>query len=242
MGVFFVAHAGGPEAEPRVAPGDADPAGRHRRPDHRRARVRDRLDAVRRPDARARSSPPPRRRTTSPSGGVLLAFYSLGLAVPFLLTAIAFDKATMAFRWLRDRWVIICVVSGVILIAMGLADPHRRADAAQHRGAAGTPEGRAGLHLQPLSAPPARSVAPTGRAKDSGFPTGGPCVRRRQSGHALSHDPHRLPLSGWTRQASSSAARSSVRMTTRGRPRRSCAGTWTASCASQDTDQQPDRG
>jgi cytochrome c-type biogenesis protein len=53
------------------------------------------------------------------SGGVLLAFYSLGLAVPFLLTAVAFDQATLAFRWLRDRWVIVCVVSGVILIAMG---------------------------------------------------------------------------------------------------------------------------
>src|SRR4029079_389160 len=54
------------------------------------------------------------------SGGVLLAFYSLGLAVPFLLCAIAFDKATMAFRWLRDRWAIVSVVSGLILIAMGL--------------------------------------------------------------------------------------------------------------------------
>ena len=54
------------------------------------------------------------------SGGVLLAFYSLGLAVPFLLCAVAFDKATMAFRWLRDRWAIVSVVSGLILIAMGL--------------------------------------------------------------------------------------------------------------------------
>jgi len=54
------------------------------------------------------------------SGGVLLAFYSLGLAVPFLATAIAFDKATVAFRWLRDRWVIVSVISGAILIAMGV--------------------------------------------------------------------------------------------------------------------------
>ena len=52
-------------------------------------------------------------------GGVLLAFYSLGLAVPFLLTAIAFDKATAAFRWMRDRYLIITAVSGVILIVMG---------------------------------------------------------------------------------------------------------------------------
>ncbi len=53
------------------------------------------------------------------SGGILLACYSLGLAVPFLLTAIAFDKATVAFRWLRDRYLIITFVSGVILIVMG---------------------------------------------------------------------------------------------------------------------------
>jgi cytochrome c-type biogenesis protein len=53
-------------------------------------------------------------------GGILLAFYSLGLAVPFLLTALAFDRATEAFRWLRDRYLIITAVSGVVLITMGV--------------------------------------------------------------------------------------------------------------------------
>jgi len=53
-------------------------------------------------------------------GGVLLAFYSLGLAVPFLLTAVAFTRATTAFRWLRDRYLIITAVSGVVLITMGV--------------------------------------------------------------------------------------------------------------------------
>jgi cytochrome c-type biogenesis protein len=53
-------------------------------------------------------------------GGLLLAFYSLGLAIPFLLTAVAFDRATTAFRWLRDRYVLVTAVSGVILIVMGL--------------------------------------------------------------------------------------------------------------------------
>jgi cytochrome c-type biogenesis protein len=52
-------------------------------------------------------------------GGVLLAFYSLGLAVPFLITAVAFDRATTAFRWIRDHYVVITVVSGVILVVMG---------------------------------------------------------------------------------------------------------------------------
>ncbi len=53
-------------------------------------------------------------------GGILLAFYSLGLAVPFLLTAIAFTRMTTAFRWLRDRYLIITAVSGLILITMGV--------------------------------------------------------------------------------------------------------------------------
>jgi cytochrome c-type biogenesis protein len=53
-------------------------------------------------------------------GGVLLAFYSLGLAVPFLLCAVAFDRASIAFRWLRDRYLWVTAISGVILIVMGI--------------------------------------------------------------------------------------------------------------------------
>lgn len=53
-------------------------------------------------------------------GGLLLACYSLGLAIPFLVTAVAFDRATGAFRWLRDRHVWVTAISGGILIAMGL--------------------------------------------------------------------------------------------------------------------------
>jgi cytochrome c-type biogenesis protein len=53
-------------------------------------------------------------------GGVLLLFYSLGLAVPFILTAVAFTRATAAFRWLRDRYLIVTAVSGAVLIAMGV--------------------------------------------------------------------------------------------------------------------------
>jgi cytochrome c-type biogenesis protein len=53
-------------------------------------------------------------------GALLLAFYSAGLAVPFMLTAVAFSRATSAFRWLRDRWTVVTAVSGLVLIAMGL--------------------------------------------------------------------------------------------------------------------------
>jgi cytochrome c-type biogenesis protein len=57
---------------------------------------------------------------TVAKGGILLAFYSAGLAVPFLLTAVAFTRATGAFRWLRDRYLIVTAVSGAVLIAMGV--------------------------------------------------------------------------------------------------------------------------
>jgi len=57
---------------------------------------------------------------TVAQGAILLLFYSAGLAVPFLLTAVAFTRATTAFRWLRDRYLIITALSGAVLIAMGL--------------------------------------------------------------------------------------------------------------------------
>jgi cytochrome c-type biogenesis protein len=53
-------------------------------------------------------------------GGLLLACYSLGLAVPFLLTAVAFDRATTAFRWLRNHYVVVTAISGAVLVAMGV--------------------------------------------------------------------------------------------------------------------------
>jgi cytochrome c-type biogenesis protein len=53
-------------------------------------------------------------------GAFLLLAYSLGLAVPFLLSALAFERFTGAFRWLRDHYTIITVVSGAILVAVGV--------------------------------------------------------------------------------------------------------------------------
>jgi cytochrome c-type biogenesis protein len=52
-------------------------------------------------------------------GGILLAFYSAGLAVPFLLTAVAFDRMTTAFGWIRAHYAVVTAVSGLILIGMG---------------------------------------------------------------------------------------------------------------------------
>ncbi len=53
-------------------------------------------------------------------GGVLLAFYSLGLAVPFLVSAVAFTQVTRIFRFFRNHYGVITAVGGVVLIAMGV--------------------------------------------------------------------------------------------------------------------------
>ena len=53
-------------------------------------------------------------------GAVLLAAYALGLAAAFLLAGVAFARAMGAFRWLRDRYMVIQVSSGVVLVALGL--------------------------------------------------------------------------------------------------------------------------
>jgi cytochrome c-type biogenesis protein len=53
-------------------------------------------------------------------GIVLLTAYSLGLACAFLLAGLAFARAMGAFRVLRDRWLVIRVVSGAVLVAFGL--------------------------------------------------------------------------------------------------------------------------
>jgi cytochrome c-type biogenesis protein len=59
-------------------------------------------------------------QSTVSEGGLLLAAYSAGLAIPFLLTAVAFTRATSAFRWLRDRYLIVTAISGAVLIVMGV--------------------------------------------------------------------------------------------------------------------------
>ena len=53
-------------------------------------------------------------------GGVLLAFYSAGLAIPLLLTAIAFSRMTRAFEVVKRHYGAIIAFGGVVLIAMGV--------------------------------------------------------------------------------------------------------------------------
>jgi cytochrome c-type biogenesis protein len=53
-------------------------------------------------------------------GAFLLAVYSAGLAIPFLLTALAFSQMTTAFAVVKRHYQAIVAVGGVILIAMGV--------------------------------------------------------------------------------------------------------------------------
>jgi cytochrome c-type biogenesis protein len=53
-------------------------------------------------------------------GIVLLAAYSLGITAAFVLIGIAFTRAMGAFRWVRDHYSWIRVVSGAVLVALGL--------------------------------------------------------------------------------------------------------------------------
>jgi cytochrome c-type biogenesis protein len=53
-------------------------------------------------------------------GIVLLAAYSLGITAAFVLIGIAFTRAMGAFRWVRDHYTWIRVVSGMVLVALGL--------------------------------------------------------------------------------------------------------------------------
>jgi cytochrome c-type biogenesis protein len=58
-------------------------------------------------------------RATVGQGGVLLAFYAAGLAVPFVLSALLFTRATRLFAFFRDRFAVIVAASGVVLVVMG---------------------------------------------------------------------------------------------------------------------------
>lgn len=53
-------------------------------------------------------------------GAALLAVYSAGLAIPFLLTALAFTRMTGAFAVVKRHYPLIMASGGVILIAMAV--------------------------------------------------------------------------------------------------------------------------
>jgi len=53
-------------------------------------------------------------------GALLLAFYSAGLAIPFLLIALAFERMTLALSVVKRHFPVIIGVGGAIMIALGV--------------------------------------------------------------------------------------------------------------------------
>lgn len=53
-------------------------------------------------------------------GALLLAIYSLGLGVPFLIAGLGLSRLTGAMAWLRRRVRALNLASGVILIIVGI--------------------------------------------------------------------------------------------------------------------------
>ena len=51
---------------------------------------------------------------------LLLAVYSAGLGIPFLVTAVAFSRMTTAFSVVKRHYAIVMGAGGAILIAMGV--------------------------------------------------------------------------------------------------------------------------
>ena len=53
-------------------------------------------------------------------GALLLAFYSAGLAVPFLATSLAFRRMTRLFAPIKRHYGVIVFGGGAVLVAMGI--------------------------------------------------------------------------------------------------------------------------
>jgi cytochrome c-type biogenesis protein len=53
-------------------------------------------------------------------GGVLLALYSLGLGIPFVLLALGFTRAQTSMEWLRGNGRRIEVIGGLLLVIVGV--------------------------------------------------------------------------------------------------------------------------
>jgi len=57
---------------------------------------------------------------TAFTGGVMLTVFSIGLAIPFLLIAFAFSKATIYIDKISKYLKVISIIGGIFLILLGL--------------------------------------------------------------------------------------------------------------------------
>jgi cytochrome c-type biogenesis protein len=53
-------------------------------------------------------------------GALLLAFYAAGLAIPFLVIALAFERATNALAIVKRHFALVIAAGGAVMIALGL--------------------------------------------------------------------------------------------------------------------------
>ena len=53
-------------------------------------------------------------------GGLMLLTFSLGLGVPFFISALLFNSLTEVFRWIKQHYNVISKISGLFLILIGL--------------------------------------------------------------------------------------------------------------------------
>jgi cytochrome c-type biogenesis protein len=59
-------------------------------------------------------------QSSAAHGALLLAVYSAGLAIPFLITALAFSRATTALAVVKRHYAVVMAIGGGILITMGI--------------------------------------------------------------------------------------------------------------------------
>ena len=133
MGVIFLATPFVRDAQPRVAlRAAAAPRrprraaswpGRRSRSPGRRARASRSARSSRRPRSRAR------RRTAR----CCSRSTPLGLAIPFLLIALAFERMTDALSVVKRHFPVIIAIGGAVMIAARRADPHGRVHDAERQ-------------------------------------------------------------------------------------------------------------
>lgn len=53
-------------------------------------------------------------------GAAMLLTFSLGLGIPFLITAVLFNQLTGAFKFIKKHYNVISIISGLFLIGIGI--------------------------------------------------------------------------------------------------------------------------
>ena len=99
-------------------------------------------------------------------GVLMLLAYSLGLGIPFLLSAVLIDYLKFAFQWIKQHYRIINTACGVLLVLLGVLmatgtrEP-RTAPAARRTQARSSRSRSLPRTLQSMTETGMRSICPT---------------------------------------------------------------------------------